>query len=232
MPMSYLQSLEFLSRLHRHGIKLGLDTITALLDGLGHPERRFRSVHVGGTNGKGSTAAIAAAILQAAGYRVGLYTSPHLVELRERIRIDGAMIAEDRVAALTEEVRRAAGPSLEPTFFEYTTAMAFRHFADSGVEVAVVEVGLGGRFDATNILTPLAAGITTVALDHQEYLGETLDAIAFDVGDRGDWPRCPRVPAGPAHRRPARRGPPPGHAVRGLQSAGPRARGHATRRAR
>ena len=91
--MSYLQSLEFLSRLHRHGIKLGLDTITALLDGLGHPERRFRSVHVGGTNGKGSTAAIAAAILQAAGYRVGLYTSPHLVELRERIRIDGAMIA-------------------------------------------------------------------------------------------------------------------------------------------
>ncbi len=178
--MPYLTAVEFLYGLHRHGIKLGLDTITALLVGLGHPERRFQSLHIGGTNGKGSTAAIIASILQAAGYRVGLYTSPHLVDFRERIQVDGTLIAEDCIAALTERLRAAAGESLDPTFFEFTTAMAFQHFADAGIDIAVVEVGLGGRFDATNVLTPAVSAITNVALDHQEYLGHSIPAIAYE----------------------------------------------------
>ncbi len=178
--MSYLTAVEFLYGLHRHGIKLGLDTITELLAGLGHPERRFPSLHIGGTNGKGSTAAIVASVLQAAGYRVGLYTSPHLVDFRERIQVEGAPIAEERVAELTGRLRAAAAASLDPTFFEFTTAMAFQHFADAGIDVAVVEVGLGGRFDATNVLTPVVAAITNVALDHQEYLGHAVPAIAYE----------------------------------------------------
>ena len=178
--MSYLTAVEFLYGLHRHGIKLGLDTITELLVGLGHPERRFPSLHIGGTNGKGSTAAIAASILQAAGYRVGLYTSPHLVDFCERIQVGGAPIPEDCVAELTERLRAAAEGAIDPTFFEFTTAMAFQHFADAGVDVAVVEVGLGGRFDATNVLTPVTSAITNVALDHQEYLGRTIAAIACE----------------------------------------------------
>ncbi len=178
--MPYLTAVEFLYSLHRHGIKLGLDTITALLAGLGHPERRFLSLHIGGTNGKGSTAAIVASILQAAGHRVGLYTSPHLVDFRERIQVDGSSIAEECVAALTERLRAAAGESLDPTFFEFTTAMAFQHFADAGIDVAVVEVGLGGRFDATNALLPVVSSITNVALDHQEYLGHSIPAIAYE----------------------------------------------------
>lgn len=178
--MSYLQSVEFLYGLQKHGIKPGLEMIAVLLDRLGHPERRYRSLHIGGTNGKGSTATMAASMLQAAGYRVGLYTSPHLVDFRERIRINGEIISEARVAALTDCVRAAAGEPREPTFFEFTTAMAFQQFADAEIEVAVVEVGLGGRFDATNVLAPAAAAITTVALDHQEYLGATIGDIAYE----------------------------------------------------
>ncbi len=178
--MSYLQSVEFLYGLQKHGIQPGLGTIQALLDRLDHPERRYPSLHIGGTNGKGSTATMAASMLQAAGYRVGLYTSPHLVDFRERIRINGEVISEARVAALTDCVRAAAGEPREPTFFEFTTAMAFQQFADAKIDVAVVEVGLGGRFDATNVLTPAAAAITNVALDHQEYLGETIGDIAYE----------------------------------------------------
>jgi dihydrofolate synthase/folylpolyglutamate synthase len=136
-------------------------------------------LHIGGTNGKGSTAAIAASILQAAGYRTGLYTSPHLVDFRERIQVDGAPVPEERVAELTSRLREA-GELLDPTFFEFTTAMAFQHFADAGVDVAVVEVGLGGRFDATNVLAPLVSAITNVALDHQEHLGHSIPAIAYE----------------------------------------------------
>jgi dihydrofolate synthase / folylpolyglutamate synthase len=178
--MSYLQSVEFLYGLQKHGIKPGLGPIQELLDRLEHPERRYRSLHIGGTNGKGSTATVAASMLQAAGYRVGLYTSPHLVEFRERIRVNGNLITEERVAVLTDCVRAAVGGPREPTFFEFTTAMAFQQFADAGVDVAVVEVGLGGRFDATNVLMPAAAAITNVALDHQEYLGETISEIAYE----------------------------------------------------
>ena len=178
--MTYSTAVAYLYRLQKHGIKLGLETMTALMVRLGMPQIRYRTLHIAGTNGKGSTAAMAAAMLQAAGYRVGLYTSPHLVEFRERIRVNGEMIAESQVAQLTEQLQALCQPDLSPTFFEYTTAMALQHFADSGVDVAVLEVGLGGRFDATNVVTPMACAITTISLDHQEYLGTTLSSIAFE----------------------------------------------------
>jgi len=178
--MTYSFAVAYLYRLQQHGIKLGLATMTALMVRLGMPQIRYRTLHIAGTNGKGSTAAMAAAVLRAAGYRVGLYTSPHLVEFRERIRVNGEMIAESQVAQLTEQLQTLCQPDLSPTFFEYTTAMACQHFADSGVEVAVLEVGLGGRFDATNVVTPMACAITTISLDHQEYLGTTRSSIAFE----------------------------------------------------
>lgn len=180
--MTYSTAVAYLYRLQKHGIKLGLATMMALMARLGMPQIRYRALHIAGTNGKGSTAAMAAAILQAAGYRVGLYTSPHLVEFRERIRVNGEMIAESQVAQLTEQLQALCRLDLSPTFFEYTTAMALQHFADSGVDVAVLEVGLGGRFDATNVVTPMACAITTISLDHQEYLGTTLSSIAFEKG--------------------------------------------------
>ncbi len=178
--MSYPASLAFLYGLQKHGIKLGLDSITDLLVRLGNPQERYRAIHIGGTNGKGSTAALAASVLQAAGYRVGLYTSPHLVDFRERVRVNGDPIPEDAVARLTARLRQAMGSTGTPTFFEFTTALAFQHFAESEVEAAVIEVGLGGRFDATNTVRPAVSVITTVALDHQDYLGESVGAIAFE----------------------------------------------------
>ena len=138
--MTYSSAVAYLYRLQKHGIKLGLGTMTALMVRFGMPQTQYRTLHIAGTNGKGSTAAITAALLQAAGYRVGLYTSPHLVEFRERIRVNGEMIAETQVAQLTEQFQTLCQPDLSPTFFEFTTAMAFQHFADSGVDVAVLEV--------------------------------------------------------------------------------------------
>ena len=176
--MTYAAAIAYLYSLQKHGIKLGLDNMRALLARLGHPERRLRMLHVGGTNGKGSTAALAAAMVQAAGYRTGLYTSPHLVDFRERIRIDHAMIAESAVADLTGRLQAVLSPELQPTFFELTTAMALLYFAEVSAEVVVLEVGLGGRFDATNVVEPLASAITTIGLDHQEFLGDTEAAIA------------------------------------------------------
>lgn len=178
--MTYSAAIGYLYGLQKHGIKLGLETMRTLLSRLGNPERRFRSLHIGGTNGKGSTAAMTAAILQASGYRVGLYTSPHLVDFRERIRVNQVMIGESQVAELTQRLQSIVPTDLSPTFFELTTAMAFLHFAESGVEVAVLEVGLGGRFDATNVVVPEACAIVTIALEHQEYLGKTEEAIGFE----------------------------------------------------
>ncbi|MGH7209363.1 MAG: bifunctional folylpolyglutamate synthase/dihydrofolate synthase [Nitrospiraceae bacterium] len=178
--MSYPASIEFLYALQRRGIKLGLETIEAMLARLDRPHDRYPTLHIGGTNGKGSTAAMAAAVLQAAGYRVGLYTSPHLVDFRERIQVNGDLIPEDCVSELTERVQNATGSALQPTFFEFTTALALQYFADSEVDVAVIEVGMGGRYDATTAIAPLVSAITNVALDHQEYLGETIGAIAFE----------------------------------------------------
>ena len=181
--MTYSSVIEYLYGLQTHGIKLGLDTMRALLGRIGNPQQRFRAFHIGGTNGKGSTAAMTAAILQHSGLRVGLYTSPHLVDFRERIRVNGGLISEECVIDSVWRLRRAAQDDLHPTFFELTTAMAFLHFAESGVDTAVLEVGMGGRFDATNVIErPLACAVTTIGLDHQEYLGPTEEAIAHEKG--------------------------------------------------
>jgi len=180
MSETYQSSLAYLYGLQKHGIKLGLDTIRILLGQCQHPERKFAVLHIGGTNGKGSAAAMTAAILRAANIRVGLFTSPHLIDFRERIQVQGEPIAEHRVVDLVERFRRFTTPTASPTFFETTTAMAFQYFAEERVEIAVVEVGLGGRFDATNVCQPMGTLVTNVALDHEAYLGETLGAIAFE----------------------------------------------------
>src|SRR5690348_9764313 len=161
--MTYSSTLSYLYSLQKHGIKLGLETIELLLTRLDRPERQYPTLHIGGTNGKGSTAAMAAAMLEASGYRVGLYTSPHLIDFRERIRVNGEPVGEHRLMDLVERIRCAAGNS-EPTFFEFTTAVAFEYFKIMRVDVAVVEVGMGGRFDATNVLTPVVSAITNVTL--------------------------------------------------------------------
>lgn len=157
--------------------KEGLENTYALDEYFGHPHRRFRSIHVAGTNGKGSCSHTLAAILQEAGYRVGLYTSPHLVDFRERIRINGKPVSKEYVIRFVEENRAFFEP-LFPSFFELTTAMAFRYFADERIDVAVVEVGLGGRLDCTNIIQPDLGIITNISLDHTQFLGDTLAKIA------------------------------------------------------
>ena len=158
------------------GIRFGLDRVRAALAAAGHPERTFRAVHVAGTNGKGSTAAMTEAILRAAGVRTGLYTSPHLCRLTERFRVGGVEVSRDALVPHLEAALAAAGPL---TFFEAVTVAAFRLFARAGVEIAVVEVGLGGRLDATNVVeAPLATVVTSIDRDHQAMLGDSLEAIA------------------------------------------------------
>jgi dihydrofolate synthase / folylpolyglutamate synthase len=161
------------------GMRPGLERIEGLLDALGRPEQRYRLVQVGGTNGKGSAAAMLAAILKAAGHRVGLYTSPHLVSFRERIRVDGAAIPDDSVVDGVEALGTLVA-RLDATMFEATTALALDHFAREAVDVAVLEVGLGGRLDATTVGTPEVAVIARVDLDHQAVLGATLREIATE----------------------------------------------------
>ncbi|MEK7703048.1 MAG: folylpolyglutamate synthase/dihydrofolate synthase family protein [Nitrospirota bacterium] len=176
---SYTNTLDYLYGLQLHGIKPGLDRIALLLSHLDAPHQKFPSVHIAGTNGKGSTAAITASILKKAGYRVGCYTSPHLIHFSERITINGVPISDDEIVRLTEVLKRQTDRLPIPiTFFEFTTAMAFCYFAQESVEIAVIEVGLGGQFDATNVLTPQVTAITQIGMDHEEYLGNTLLAIA------------------------------------------------------
>lgn len=174
-------SEEFLYSLQKFGMKFGLRNIRALLHAVGDPHRSFPSIHVAGTNGKGSTSSMIAAILSAAGYTVGLYTSPHLVSFHERIRINGTPIDKDAldryVRLLKKEIRRR-----HATFFEATTAIAFRYFADQKVDIAVIEAGLGGRLDSTNVITPLVSVITSIGKDHTEILGTTIAAIATEKG--------------------------------------------------
>lgn len=157
--------------------KEGLENTLTLDEHFGHPHRKFRTIHVAGTNGKGSCSHTIAAILQEAGYSVGLYTSPHLVDFRERIRVNGQPIPEEYVIRFVEEERCFFEP-LHPSFFELTTAMAFRYFADVEIDVAVIEVGLGGRLDCTNIIRPDLCIITNISLDHTQFLGNTLPQIA------------------------------------------------------
>lgn len=192
--MTYAQATEFLFSLRRFGWRLGLETVERLLSLLDNPQARVPSIHIGGTNGKGSTAAMLSAILQAAGYRTGLYTSPHLLDFTERIRVNGVPIGEAEVTRLTAQLKDLCSVHFaqqpipnppsdrlpHPTFFELTTAMAFLHFARQAVEAGVIEVGLGGRFDATNVITPQVAVVTNVSLEHQEYLGRTLPEIAME----------------------------------------------------
>lgn len=161
------------------GYKEGLETTKALDEHFGHPHRKYKTIHIGGTNGKGSCSHTIAAMLQVCGYKVGLYTSPHLVDFRERIRINGRPLPEDYVVNFVEQSRNFWDP-LKPSFFEITTAMAFKYFADNDVDIAVIEVGLGGRLDCTNIITPIASVITNISLDHQQLLGNTLGQIAME----------------------------------------------------
>src|SRR5437667_8914634 len=182
--MDYEALLNELYRLERFGIKLGLDTITELLGHMGNPHRRFKTLHVTGTNGKGSVCAYVASVLRNAGYRVGLYTSPHLVRFNERIQVDRIPIADDDVLRLWSGMQPAiqamtsARAIDHPTFFEVTTAMAFEYFRERQVDVAVIEVGMGGRMDATNVADGLVSVLTRVDLEHTEHLGKTVNRIA------------------------------------------------------
>lgn len=203
----YDGAIAFLFGLQKYGIKLGLDNTLRLLSLLDNPQGSFKSIHIAGTNGKGSTSAMIASILKAAGLRVGLFTSPHLVSFTERIRVNDIEITEAEVVELTKEIRgiivgsrksevgsqgpdskletlptgrQARNSKLNPTFFEFVTAMAFLHFRRRGIEWAVIETGLGGRLDATNILAPEVCAITNISYDHAEFLGETLREIAAE----------------------------------------------------
>lgn len=180
-----MDALAYLLRLETLGIKLGLDNIRQLSAALGDPHKTFPSVIIGGTNGKGSVAAMTAAALGGSGRRTGVYTSPHLVDLAERFVIDGRPVSPDMLAGAAETVRAASQQLMtsgtlpaHPTFFEATTAIAFEIFKRAQVDIAVLEVGLGGRFDATNVVTPVAAAITSIDLDHTDLLGPTIEDIA------------------------------------------------------
>ncbi|MGH9858070.1 MAG: bifunctional folylpolyglutamate synthase/dihydrofolate synthase, partial [Acidobacteriota bacterium] len=177
--MNTTEQLQYLYGLERFGIKPGLERIQAVLKLLGHPERQYNSIHIAGTNGKGSTAAMLAAILSEAGLRVGLYVSPHIYSFTERIQVSGEAISPQDLAVYVRDLRFLSEKHEIPlTFFEFTTAIAFQYFADHHVDVAVVEVGMGGLFDATNVITPKVAVITNIGLDHTAYLGKTKKAIA------------------------------------------------------
>ena len=183
---AYLATLDFLyaqlpmfQRVGAVAFKKDLGNTKALCKALGNPEKRLRCIHVAGTNGKGSVSHMLAAILQASGYKTGLYTSPHLRDFRERIRIDGEMIAEQEVVDFTEKMRSHMA-EVHPSFFELTVAMAFDHFAKYEVDVAVIETGLGGRLDSTNVITPILSVITNIGWDHMDLLGDTLPLIAAE----------------------------------------------------
>ncbi len=182
--MDYEALLNELYLLERFGIKLGIETITDLLGHMGNPHRRFKTVHVTGTNGKGSVCAYVASVLRRAGYRVGLYTSPHLVRFTERIQVDGREIPDADVARIYHEMQPAIAKTShgsrvrQPTFFEVTTAMAFHYFAERDIDIGVIEVGMGGRMDATNVIHPLVAVLTRIGLEHTEHLGKSENRIA------------------------------------------------------
>jgi dihydrofolate synthase/folylpolyglutamate synthase len=183
---SYQQTLDYLysrlpmfSRIGAGALKADLKNTLELCRRIGNPQHQFKAIHIGGTNGKGSTSHMLAAILQTAGYRTGLYTSPHLKDFRERIRINGSMIPEQDVVAFINN-QHLDIEELSPSFFELTVAMAFHYFALQKVDIAVIEVGLGGRLDSTNVISPLLSVITNIGYDHVNILGNTLPEIAFE----------------------------------------------------
>ena len=178
--MSYSDTINYLYSLQKYGIKLGLDNTVKLLSCFNNPQASFKSVHIAGTNGKGSTSAMIASILQSAGFKVGLFTSPHLVSFTERIRVNNEEISESEVVSLADEIRDAVSQikDFSPTFFEVVTAMGFLYFKRKNVDWAVIETGMGGRLDATNVLAPEVSVITSISYDHKDFLGETISAIA------------------------------------------------------
>ncbi len=178
----YDQALSYLYGLQKFGMKFGLSKTENLLQAFGRPQDQLKLIHIAGTNGKGSVAAMAASIFSQAGYRVGLYTSPHLVDFRERFQINGRLIPPGVTLDLVREVKERTNAEEPPTFFEMVTAMALIYFAREKVDLAFIEVGLGGRLDATNIIRPRVTVITTLGLEHQEYLGNTLRRIAWEKG--------------------------------------------------
>jgi dihydrofolate synthase/folylpolyglutamate synthase len=178
---AYQQSLDYLYGLEKFGMIFGLTQVEKILNAMGSPHKEIQAIHIGGTNGKGSTAAMMSSILQKEGYRVGLYTSPHLIRFTERIKVNGKEIEEEEVAALAEWMRKeieAAGITPPFTFFDFTTAMALYYFKQKLVDLAILEVGLGGRLDSTNVVDPLISIITNIAKDHEEYLGKSVFKIA------------------------------------------------------
>ena len=184
--MNYQETIDYLfaklpmfSRIGAAAFKKDLVNIQKLCDFLNDPHKKFRSVHVAGTNGKGSVSHMLAAILQTAGYKTGLYTSPHLKDFRERIKIDGEMVSQEFIIDFTQRIK-VISEKIEPSFFEITVAMAFEYFVEQEVDIAVIETGLGGRFDSTNIITPELSVITNIGWDHMNILGDSLEKIAFE----------------------------------------------------
>ncbi|MCL6591339.1 MAG: bifunctional folylpolyglutamate synthase/dihydrofolate synthase [Firmicutes bacterium] len=183
--MDYDQALQYIKDCTKFGVKLGLERITEILKRLGDPQRKFPSIHIAGTNGKGSTAAMFDAVLREAAYKTGRYTSPHLSSYRERFTVNGRPISPAKLGEIAAQIKPVIESVREdgfggPTEFEVGTALAFEFFAQSGVDIAIIEVGMGGRFDATNVIQPAFSVITHLALDHQRYLGATLNQIAFE----------------------------------------------------
>lgn len=176
--------LEYPGGLERHGIRPGLERIKRLLSALGDPHEAYPCVHIAGTNGKGSTSAFISSILIEAGFKTGVYTSPHLIKFNERIRVGSRMISDADIGRLAASVKKAASAQDvdgdEPTFFEFTTAMAFEYFREKKIEIAVIETGLGGRLDATNVIAPAAGVITNIGIDHEEFLGSDIRSIAAE----------------------------------------------------
>jgi dihydrofolate synthase/folylpolyglutamate synthase len=180
---TYQQTLDYLYGLEKFGMIFGLTQEERILDAIGNPHKEVQAIHIGGTNGKGSTAAMISSILQREGYRVGLYTSPHLIRFTERIKVNGKEIEEEEVVALTGWMRKeieTAGITAPFTFFDFTTAMALHYFKEKWVDLAILEVGLGGRLDSTNVIDPLISVITNIAKDHEEYLGKSILKIAHE----------------------------------------------------
>ncbi|MFH1487421.1 MAG: folylpolyglutamate synthase/dihydrofolate synthase family protein [Pseudomonadota bacterium] len=180
--LSYKEAVDYLYGLQKYGIKFGLSKTSNLLKAFGNPQRGRRFIHIAGSNGKGSVAAMLESILVTSGLKVGFYLSPHLVRFTERFRINGAEIARDRVARLTGELMKVIRPEEPPTFFEAATAMALLYFDEEGVDIAIMEVGMGGRLDATNVIRPAVSVITNISMEHREFLGNRLLDIAGEKG--------------------------------------------------
>lgn len=186
MALSYKETLDYLysqlpmfTRIGTAAIKKDLTNTLALCKALHQPQEKFKSIHIAGTNGKGSTSHMMASILQEAGFKVGLYTSPHLKDFRERIRINGQMISEQEVVDFVEK-HKALFEEIQPSFFEWTVSLCFQHFAQHKVDIAIIETGLGGRLDSTNVISPILSVISNIGWDHMDMLGDSLDKIAFE----------------------------------------------------